>query len=156
MTDIASALNGIGNVYHARDELEKAIRYYRLALELEPRYAYAWHDLFGAGDAMARKGTIDLEIMRESLAKVIETGAGQAGLSEKAKIKMMRSIPCPLGSGGPRTPEPKKSKAPRSINSHLNPRSVPRPNAGSNLRPNLSNDEPLITPAPKNFWNRFS
>jgi tetratricopeptide (TPR) repeat protein len=109
VTDIASALNGVGNVYHARDELEKAIRYYRLALELEPRYAYAWHDLFGAADAMARKGTVDLETMRESLAKVIETGTGLPGLGND-KIAMLRSN-LAYWEAAVQQPEPKNSTA---------------------------------------------
>ena len=88
--DIASAINGIGNAYHARNDLEKAIHYYRLALEILPRYAYAWHDLFAACDARARNGgAIDVETMREALAKVIETGANQPGLGND-KIALLR------------------------------------------------------------------
>jgi len=88
--DFASAINGIGNFYHSRNELEKAIYYYRLALEIMPGYAYAWHDLFAACDALARNGgAIDLDTMREALAKVIETGANQLGLGSD-KIAMLR------------------------------------------------------------------
>lgn len=49
--DIASALNGIGNVYQGRGQFDEALRYYRLAVEIEPHYGYAWHDMFSALDA---------------------------------------------------------------------------------------------------------
>jgi tetratricopeptide (TPR) repeat protein len=93
LDDIAGALNGIGNVHHGRDELEEAIRWYRRALEIEPRYAFAWHDLFAAADAIARKGgVVDLVTMREALAKVVETGAGLPGLGEDHIALLRRSL----------------------------------------------------------------
>jgi tetratricopeptide (TPR) repeat protein len=89
--DIAGALNGIGNVYQGRNQLEEAIRYYRLALEIAPRYPYAWHDLFSATDAVAHSGGVaDLATMREALAKVIATGSGLPGLGAD-KIALLRS-----------------------------------------------------------------
>jgi hypothetical protein len=39
-------------------------------------YQYAWHDLFGAYDAMAERGRIDLDAMRLALQKTRETSAG--------------------------------------------------------------------------------
>ena len=44
----AGALNGLGNISHERRDSANAIRYCRLALDLAPDYAYAWHDLLGA------------------------------------------------------------------------------------------------------------
>jgi tetratricopeptide (TPR) repeat protein len=91
--DIAGALNGMGNVYQGRDELDEAIRYYRLAVDIEPAYAYAWHDLFAATDAVARNGgAIDLGTMREALSRVIESGAGLPGLGEDQIALLRRSL----------------------------------------------------------------
>jgi tetratricopeptide (TPR) repeat protein len=41
----ASAYNGLGNVQHARGELDAAIEAYQIAIRLEPAYTAAWHDL---------------------------------------------------------------------------------------------------------------
>jgi tetratricopeptide (TPR) repeat protein len=89
--DVGSALNGIGNVHQGRGEFDEALRFYRLAVEIEPRYGYAWHDMFSARDEQARKGgAIDLATMREALAKVIETGADAPGLGQD-KIELLRN-----------------------------------------------------------------
>jgi tetratricopeptide (TPR) repeat protein len=79
-SDICSAVNGLGNVYAGRGEFEKALENYRLATILCPDYAYAWHDMFGAYDALARSGRLELEPMRHALQKVRETGQGIPGL----------------------------------------------------------------------------
>ena len=55
---------------------DQAIEYYRKALEMEPEYHYAWHDLFSAYAAMARRGLIDLDAMRMALQRIRETSAG--------------------------------------------------------------------------------
>jgi tetratricopeptide (TPR) repeat protein len=78
--DVASAINGLGNVYYGRGDFEKAIDNYRLATTLVPDYAYAWHDMFGAYDGLARRGKIDLKEMRYALQKAKETGEGIPGL----------------------------------------------------------------------------
>jgi len=72
----ASAIKGEGEVYAGRGEFDKAIKCYRKALEIEPTYQYAWHDLFAAYDALARKGRIDLDEMRLALQKTREFSAG--------------------------------------------------------------------------------
>ena len=54
--EAATAIKGIGEVYYRRGNLELAIEYYRRALEIEPGYQYAWHDLIGAYVAMAERG----------------------------------------------------------------------------------------------------
>jgi len=41
----ASAQNGLGNIRHAKGDLDNAISAYRRAIELEPKYTAAWHDL---------------------------------------------------------------------------------------------------------------
>ena len=74
--ETATAIKGIGEVYHRRGNLELAIEYYRRALEIEPGYQYAWHDLFGAYVAMAERGRIDLDAMKSALQKTRETSAG--------------------------------------------------------------------------------
>jgi tetratricopeptide (TPR) repeat protein len=74
--EAATPIKGIGEVYCRRGDFERAIEYYRKSLEIEPEYQYAWHDLFGAYDAMAERGRIDLDAMRLALQKTRETSAG--------------------------------------------------------------------------------
>jgi tetratricopeptide (TPR) repeat protein len=74
--ETASAIKGIGEVYYHRGNLELAIEYYRRALEIEPGYQYAWHDLFSAYVAMAERGRIDLDAMILALQRTRETSAG--------------------------------------------------------------------------------
>jgi tetratricopeptide (TPR) repeat protein len=76
----AGAFNGLGNIYNDRGDLAEAVRSYRLALELVPHYAYAWHDLLGALLQQAQKGQIDLPAMEQALARLKATGAGAPGL----------------------------------------------------------------------------
>jgi tetratricopeptide (TPR) repeat protein len=114
--DIAGALNGIGNVYQGRGQFDEAVRYYRLAVEIEPRYGYAWHDMFSARDARARQGgPIDLATMREALAKVIETGAGLPGLGQD-KIALLRGCLAhwEQAAGSPKTGAPKSKSGARA------------------------------------------
>lgn len=79
--DIANAINGVGNVYYARGDFEKAIENYRLATTISPDYAYAWHDMFGAYNALAKTGKINIEAMREAFQRIKDTGKGLPGLS---------------------------------------------------------------------------
>jgi len=72
-SDKASALNGLGNVYYARGDLEAAIRNYRLALDLIPDYAYAWHDLLLVLAQQAEAGHVDLPAMENALSQVKST-----------------------------------------------------------------------------------
>jgi tetratricopeptide (TPR) repeat protein len=78
--DVASAINGLGNVYYGRGDNVKAIENYRVATTLVPRYAYAWHDMFAAYVALAQAGKVDLAAMCEALQKTKEYGAGIPGL----------------------------------------------------------------------------
>lgn len=81
LNDAAGAINGLGNVYHLMGEYEKAIISYKRATTLCPDYAYAWHDLFGAYDALACRGVLNLEEMQHAYLKLRETaGAGLPGL----------------------------------------------------------------------------
>ena len=77
--ELASAIKGLGEVYYKRGDLDAAIRHYRQALEIEPGYSYAWHDLFGALHAQARQGRINLDAMRLALKMTKETSLTQAG-----------------------------------------------------------------------------
>src|SRR5262249_55249823 len=74
--DAASAIKGVGEVYYNRGNIDRAIEYYRKAIEIEPGYQYAWHDLFSAYDALARRGRIDVDEMRLALQKTRESSAG--------------------------------------------------------------------------------
>jgi tetratricopeptide (TPR) repeat protein len=78
---LASAINGLGNVYAARGQLDRALEMSRQAIELVPSYAYAWHDMFAALDGKARKGQIDVAAMRRALDNTRKYGSGQPGLS---------------------------------------------------------------------------
>jgi tetratricopeptide (TPR) repeat protein len=88
----ASALNGMGAIYYQRGELDRAIESYRAALAIEPGYAYAWHDLFGALAAQAQRGQVDLEGMREALAQAKRLGEGQPGLSAQYLEQLQRYL----------------------------------------------------------------
>jgi tetratricopeptide (TPR) repeat protein len=81
-SDLASAIKGIGGVYYERGDVVTALEHYRTALEIDPLYCYAWHDLFLAYDKLARRGAIDLAGMREAINKARETGAGLPGLGD--------------------------------------------------------------------------
>lgn len=80
--DIASALNGIGTVHYDRSDPVTAIRFKKMALDLYPEYNYAWHDLVGAYDALARRGSINLSAMRYAVDRLRETAAAKPGLGE--------------------------------------------------------------------------
>jgi tetratricopeptide (TPR) repeat protein len=89
----ASAIKGIGEVHYNRGDLHEAIRWYRAAIDIEPAYSYAWHDLFGAHDALARRGEIDLPAMRLALegTKLSSGGlasAAQPGLDRQYLARM--------------------------------------------------------------------
>jgi tetratricopeptide (TPR) repeat protein len=81
--DIASTINGLGNIYSLRGEVEKALENYKLAVAICPEYAYAWHDMFAAYDRLARQGKLELPPMRNALQKVKETGKGMPGLGDQ-------------------------------------------------------------------------
>jgi len=78
--DLANAANGIGNIYFQRGEYSKAIGSFELATELVPHYAYAWHDMFLAYFALAKRGEVDLEPMQNALNQLKQTGLGWPGL----------------------------------------------------------------------------
>jgi tetratricopeptide (TPR) repeat protein len=88
----ASALNGLGNVYYARGDVEAAIRNYRLALDLMPDYAYAWHDLLLALTQQAEAGRVDLPAMENALSQVKSTGAGLPGLGTGHLAQLERLV----------------------------------------------------------------
>jgi hypothetical protein len=64
--EFANAVNGLGNVYAERGEYARAIAQYRIAVDVAPSYAYAWHDLFAALDAQASGGLVELDAMRQA------------------------------------------------------------------------------------------
>lgn len=80
--DIASALNGIGTVHYDRGDPVTAIRFKKMALDLYPDYNYAWHDMVGAYDALARRGSINLSAMRHAIDRLRETAAAKPGLGK--------------------------------------------------------------------------
>src|SRR5262249_30280125 len=82
-SDWASAINGLGNIQYYRGDVTGAIQSYRLAVTLEPDYAYAWHDLFGALVRQAQEGKPDLIGMREAYNNTRRTGQSIPGLSEQ-------------------------------------------------------------------------
>lgn len=86
--EIAAAINGLGNVYYERGELHKALENCRLATMLDPKNAYAWHDLFGCYHALAKVGEIHLEEMQYALTKLKETGLGLPGLSRDYMVQL--------------------------------------------------------------------
>jgi tetratricopeptide (TPR) repeat protein len=95
----ASALNGLGNVYYARGDLKAAIRNYRLALDLMPDYAYAWHDLLLALAQQAEAGLVDLPAMENALSQVKSTGAALPGLGMGQLAQLERIVARWRGAG---------------------------------------------------------
>ena len=81
VAELASAVNGIGNVWYQRAEPVQAIASYEYATALDPSYAYAWHDLFAAYAMLAHRGEVRLEAMRHALERTRATGAGLPGLA---------------------------------------------------------------------------
>ena len=102
----ASALNGLGNVYYARGDLKAAIRNYRLALDLIPEYAYAWHDLLLALEKQAEAGLVDLPAMENALSQVKSTGAGLPGLGMGQLAQLERIVARWRGAGVTSRPQP--------------------------------------------------
>ena len=93
----ASAVKGIGEIHYNRGEPHEAIRRYRAALDLEPAYSYAWHDLFGAYEMLARRDEIDLPAMRAALEGTrLASGTGaataQPGLDRQYLADMERRL----------------------------------------------------------------
>lgn len=82
-SDLASAINGLGNIQYYRGDVDSAIQNYRLAVTLSPDYAYAWHDLFGALIKQAQQGKLDLAGMREAYENTRRWGQSIPGLSEQ-------------------------------------------------------------------------
>ena len=80
VTNKANTIKGIGAAFYERGDPVTAIQYYRKALELNPAYSYAWHDLFLAYDKLATRGAINVSGMRTAIDKARETGLGQPGL----------------------------------------------------------------------------
>jgi tetratricopeptide (TPR) repeat protein len=80
VTELAGAINGLGNLFQARGDYEAAIERYEQATALVPSYAYAWHDLFSAYDALARQGDVRLIELERSYARLRGVAAGTPGL----------------------------------------------------------------------------
>jgi tetratricopeptide (TPR) repeat protein len=88
----AGALNGLGNVLYERGDADGAIRVYRLALELAPDYAYAWHDLLAALLVKARAGQADVPAMENALARLQATGTGLPGLGAAHMAQLQAAV----------------------------------------------------------------
>jgi tetratricopeptide (TPR) repeat protein len=57
-TQIASALNGLGNIFAERGQPTEAVPMYREAVRLVPSYGYAWHDLLLSLVVLAEHGDV--------------------------------------------------------------------------------------------------
>ena len=78
--DYADALNGLGNILYARRSYRAAAGYYQIVTTIDPTYAYAWHDLFGALYELAKRGDAEIAAARRALDMTRRTGTGQPGL----------------------------------------------------------------------------
>jgi tetratricopeptide (TPR) repeat protein len=58
--DKASAINEIGGAYYEGGDPVATLEYCRTALEIDPRYCYAWHDRFLAYAELARRLTCEM------------------------------------------------------------------------------------------------
>ena len=126
---LSTAVNGLGNVYAERGQMDRALDMYRSAAEVYPANAYAWHDMFAALDQEARAGRLDVIAMRRALDNVRRTGAGQPGLSADHLADLEARYEAWAGTAAP-APQPpalntgraRKITAPR-------PRRAPKPAA---------------------------
>jgi tetratricopeptide (TPR) repeat protein len=89
--EFAGAVNGLGNVYAEQGDYDRAIAQYRIALEVAPSYAYAWHDLFLALDAKASAGEVDLVELRNAYDN-LERYAGPYPNLEPAYLEQLRRL----------------------------------------------------------------
>jgi tetratricopeptide (TPR) repeat protein len=80
VTELAEAINGLGNINAERGQYEAAIEYYGQATDLLPAYANAWHDLFAAYDALARQGDVRLAELERSYTRLRALAPGTHGL----------------------------------------------------------------------------
>jgi predicted acylesterase/phospholipase RssA/tetratricopeptide (TPR) repeat protein len=83
ITEIAGAINGIGNTYDVRKDYNKAIEKYHQAVKMDPSNAYAWNDMLVAYINLAKKEKVDLTALRHALQKVRATGTGLPGLEKE-------------------------------------------------------------------------
>lgn len=91
--DAANAIHGLGNVYHQRGDFEAAVENYKLATSLSSGHMYAWHDMFVAYYELAKRGKVDLNMMRHALNMLKLTGEGAPGLGA-GHIAQLASILC--------------------------------------------------------------
>lgn len=89
--DAASAIHGLGNVYHQRGDFEAAIEKYKQAVSLDPDHMYAWHDIFLAYYQLAKRDKVELDEMRRALNMLKQTGEGALGL-DAGRIAQFESI----------------------------------------------------------------
>jgi tetratricopeptide (TPR) repeat protein len=108
----AGAINGLGNVYAERGEVDRALEMYRAAADLAPTYAYAWHDMFAALDQKARAGEVDVPAMRLALENAKRTGRGIPGLSATYLAELEERL-ARWAAGGRRVTPGSAAPAPR-------------------------------------------
>jgi len=90
ISDLASAVNGLGNTHSYRRESDEAIACYRRAVAILPQYAYAWHDLFLEYLKLANRGHFEPDAMREALSGLKRTGLHAPGIG-KERITLFES-----------------------------------------------------------------
>jgi tetratricopeptide (TPR) repeat protein len=78
--EIASAVNGLGNVLAERGRHAEAVPLYVEAVRLMPSYAYAWHDLFASLVSLADAGDLRPTELDEAWSGLLGTAPGTPGL----------------------------------------------------------------------------
>jgi tetratricopeptide (TPR) repeat protein len=85
----ASAANGLGSVLAVRGLHDQAIAFYADALELEPTYGYAWHDLLASLLALAGQGDVRDDALDAAWSGLVASAAGYPGLDD-AYLEQLR------------------------------------------------------------------
>lgn len=89
-SDIASALNGLANTLAERGRHAEAVPLYQKAIQMEPGYGYAWHDLFLSLSALAAEGDLRSDDLDEAWEGLLTSAPGQPGL-ESSHLEILRA-----------------------------------------------------------------
>jgi tetratricopeptide (TPR) repeat protein len=88
-SEIASAVNGLGNILAERGDHAEAVTLYREAVRLVPGYGYAWHDLVGSLLALAADGDLRADELDWAWEGLVAAAPGYPGL-EPARLDVLR------------------------------------------------------------------
>ena len=86
----AAALNGLGNTLSERGRHAEAVPLYQAAVQMEPGYGYAWHDLFLSLVALAVEGDLRSDDLDDAWKGLLASAPGHSGL-EPSHLEILRA-----------------------------------------------------------------